>query len=613
MSRTWIVVGDATCSGGSVLTGSPDTDIDGKPVARVSDKAICPRHQGVFSIVSGDASIIIDGHPVARHGDRLACGCSLIAGRQSRVWVEAGNTTGAAAGNLAALAAGRVGGRARPAAATSMPMQAMQVDYTLQYHYDDLDRTPVRGVTYRVMLADDSIRTGTLDDNGTAILGNVSVGPLQVIYQHDREDADDSAIVSARIRVEQALAAIVRQTRQDFAAQWRQWEQAGPWQRRGLTLGNSALGTGKGAWDYASGTVETLWQLAVASYRFDRELEQWKVLLVSGDRAGLDRKIAQYRAQGGKVMDAASQMKELFNLLIDDPAIVTGLPRFAADWWEAIPPDEAEGIKARYSSQIILDVVVSVILAAVTIEAGGAGGFGYATAKAGATAARIGRQAMALLDEVKDAFLHLSKALRTRKRRLADNNRHADGNHVVESHWLPKRMPEKRLPCFSPQKLPADKYPEMDRQLAGQQQGLNDMTVQEYLDGRKAFEAGDSRNPAVARKARESYASELFEERREALKNQGYSSETSEQLARSEVNRTMKSLHALHNPDLVAGGKDAIADFGDGEVNSTIGRQWNSARNGGLSRVQELDDAAKSIPPSARSTHKMNGTMERCR
>jgi len=56
--RTLIVVGDATSGGGRVITGSPATDIEGKPVAR--------------------------------DGDRLSCGCSLIAGQQSLVFVDAG-------------------------------------------------------------------------------------------------------------------------------------------------------------------------------------------------------------------------------------------------------------------------------------------------------------------------------------------------------------------------------------------------------------------------------------------------------------------------------------------------------------------------------------------
>ena len=50
-----------------------------------------------------------------------------------------------------------------------------------------------------------------------------------------------------------------------------------------------------------------------------------------------------------------------------------------------------------------------------------------------------------------------------------------------------KAMKEKKVPCFKADNLPATKTPEFERQLAGQQAGLNEMTVQEYLDGRTAF------------------------------------------------------------------------------------------------------------------------------
>lgn len=45
MTRMWVVVGDTTSSGGRVVTGSQWTDIDGKPVVRVSDRAPCPLHK----------------------------------------------------------------------------------------------------------------------------------------------------------------------------------------------------------------------------------------------------------------------------------------------------------------------------------------------------------------------------------------------------------------------------------------------------------------------------------------------------------------------------------------------------------------------------------------
>ena len=92
--RMLIVVGDRHSGGGAVITGSPHTDIDGLPVARVSDKATCPTHKGIFPIITGDETLIIDGKAVARHGDKLACGCSLFSGKQRLVHIDAGPSNG---------------------------------------------------------------------------------------------------------------------------------------------------------------------------------------------------------------------------------------------------------------------------------------------------------------------------------------------------------------------------------------------------------------------------------------------------------------------------------------------------------------------------------------
>ena len=92
MTRMWVVVGDITSGGGRVITGSPFTDVDGKPVARVGDKATCPKCKGTFPIVSGDPTTIIDGQPVARHGDSLACGCKVMSIQQTRVFVGSGGS-----------------------------------------------------------------------------------------------------------------------------------------------------------------------------------------------------------------------------------------------------------------------------------------------------------------------------------------------------------------------------------------------------------------------------------------------------------------------------------------------------------------------------------------
>jgi len=84
MSGPLIVLGDKTSHGGSVIEASSSSDSGGKGIARVGDKATCPKH-GPNPIVSGDATLIVDGKPAARNGDKTACGATLIAGQQATI------------------------------------------------------------------------------------------------------------------------------------------------------------------------------------------------------------------------------------------------------------------------------------------------------------------------------------------------------------------------------------------------------------------------------------------------------------------------------------------------------------------------------------------------
>jgi len=81
MSRPFIVLGDKTSHGGTVVEASASTDTHGQRIARVGDKVTCPRkgHGRITTIGTGDATMLIDGRPAARHGDLTACGATLIA------------------------------------------------------------------------------------------------------------------------------------------------------------------------------------------------------------------------------------------------------------------------------------------------------------------------------------------------------------------------------------------------------------------------------------------------------------------------------------------------------------------------------------------------------
>lgn len=170
----------------------------------------------------------------------------------------------------------------------------------------------------------------------------------------------------------------------------------------------------------------------------------------------------------------------------------------------------------------------------------------------------------------------------------------------------PLGMPPHRVPCFNADKLHYSKIPEFDRQLGGQEKGLNNLTVEEYLQGREAFKAGETiRNPKVAADARKNLTQYFKTKQRKDLFSKGMSFDQAEHIAEKLANDKMSTLAALHNPDLVAGGKDKISDFGDRRVNSSIGAQWRK-------RIDGLDEAAKRVDLNERATLKINSKLTRC-
>jgi uncharacterized Zn-binding protein involved in type VI secretion len=86
--RPFIVLGDRTTHGGTVITAQSTMTIDGKPVATVGDLVECPKCRGKFSIVEGDEHSTINGRPLAREKDKTECGAELLAGEQSRATHE---------------------------------------------------------------------------------------------------------------------------------------------------------------------------------------------------------------------------------------------------------------------------------------------------------------------------------------------------------------------------------------------------------------------------------------------------------------------------------------------------------------------------------------------
>ncbi|MEO6276768.1 DUF6861 domain-containing protein [Roseateles sp.] len=173
-------------------------------------------------------------------------------------------------------------------------------------------------------------------------------------------------------------------------------------------------------------------------------------------------------------------------------------------------------------------------------------------------------------------------------------------------------MKQKKVKCF---KKNAKGDPvEYDRQLAGQEKGLNDLTVKDYLEGRKRYsDIGREGTGAAQKAAREKYSQQLQAQFEKQLAEDGVLGDAATKKAAAMAAERMKTLAALHNPDMIAGGKDLVTELGDKGVNSSIGSQWkNGVDEFGRNRVEALDDVAKKVPESARGTTKMNASLKRC-
>ena len=109
--RAMICVGDTTTHGGRVLEGSATATIDGKPIAGVGHKVLCPQCKGVFSILPDAGRPYphqVAGRDTAVEGMKTACGATLIASQSSASLDDVGageaTTGGAVAAAAAALA-----------------------------------------------------------------------------------------------------------------------------------------------------------------------------------------------------------------------------------------------------------------------------------------------------------------------------------------------------------------------------------------------------------------------------------------------------------------------------------------------------------------------------
>jgi len=152
--------------------------------------------------------------------------------------------------------------------------------------------------------------------------------------------------------------------------------------------------------------------------------------------------------------------------------------------------------------------------------------------------------------------------------------------------------------CFMPTKSTVERD-EFKRQMELQQDGLNAMTPQEMLANRAAYEA----DPTGMRALSEPLQAKTREEFRTTPRiQQKYIAKYGPTRWRAELDKYLSSAAALHNPDMVAGGRyDSVVNqtlpiedrIGGLPENSSMGSQWINPNRNSNTRASRLVEHAK--------------------
>ncbi|EMT46365.1 polymorphic toxin type 15 domain-containing protein [Anoxybacillus flavithermus] len=139
---------------------------------------------------------------------------------------------------------------------------------------------------------------------------------------------------------------------------------------------------------------------------------------------------------------------------------------------------------------------------------------------------------------------------------------------------------------------------EFERQLKAQEEGINSLTVDEFIKNRDRY-LKDGR-PLEGDAAQKLARQEALKEKVSELRKQGLSREQ----AKKQAEEWLKNQAALHNPDQIAGGNPRhIGGMGNKKINSSIGSQWKS-------RIKDLDrkirDTAEAMTQEERESTFLN-------
>ena len=178
-----------------------------------------------------------------------------------------------------------------------------------------------------------------------------------------------------------------------------------------------------------------------------------------------------------------------------------------------------------------------------------------------------------------------------------------------------RTMKRFKVPCFKPGKGLKNTFKGKERelehhfarQLKYQEQGLNDLTVGEYLGNRKRYKEMKREGTGLAQQDFRKQFSNDLEKSLGKSYQRNMSPMAAKKAAKKRSEEIMSNLAALHDPDMIAGGNDIVSRMGDSKVNSSIGPQWRYKQ-----RLQEMDKAAEKALEDLGPDAKMNVSLSRC-
>ena len=137
---------------------------------------------------------------------------------------------------------------------------------------------------------------------------------------------------------------------------------------------------------------------------------------------------------------------------------------------------------------------------------------------------------------------------------------------------------------------------EFKKQIEGQENGLNKLTVDEFIKNRDEYiKNGRSKEGS---KAQKKFREKVEKEKIKEYRKEGLSPED----AKVKAKEYMSDKAALHDPDQIAGGHgENVTGMGDKGVNSSLGSQWKD-RIGAIDKAVR-EQAAGMTPEQMQNTH----------